>query len=146
MPNGLIFPRNDRGLERKFFDVHAATQSPLAHEALQRIAALYAVEAPIRGQTAEVRLNLRQTQSVPLFTGLKAWLEQTQARVPGKSELAVAIRYALSRWNALTLVCDRLGIVGPVPPLSIAENGKPEVRHSSSPGHPQVPARGVPGR
>jgi transposase len=89
---------------RKFFDVHAATQSPLAHEALQRIAALYAVEAPIRGQTAEVRLNVRQAQSTPLFTGLKAWLEETQARIPGKSELAAAIRYALSRWTALTLV------------------------------------------
>lgn len=89
---------------RKFFDVHAATQSPLAHEALQRIAALYAVETPIRGEPAEVRLRVRQTQSAPLFTGLKAWLEQTQARIPGKSEMAAAIRYALSRWNALTLV------------------------------------------
>ena len=38
---------------RKFFDVHAATQSPLAHEALQRIAALYAIEATIRGQPPE---------------------------------------------------------------------------------------------
>jgi len=89
---------------RKFFDVHAATRSPLAHEALQRIAALYAVEATIRGQPPEARLAARQGQSAPLFTALRQWLEQTQRRIPGKSELAAAIRYSLSRWNALTLV------------------------------------------
>ncbi len=89
---------------RKFFDVHAATRSPLAHEALQRIAGFYAVEASIRGQVAEVRLKVRQAQSAPLFDAMKLWLEQTQTRIPGKSDLAGAIRYALSRWNALTLV------------------------------------------
>ncbi len=54
----------------KFFDVHAATQSPLAHEALQRIAALYAVEAMIRGQPSDLRLRVRQAQSTPLFVEL----------------------------------------------------------------------------
>ena len=34
---------------RKFFDIHTANQSPLAAEALQRIAALYEIEAEIRG-------------------------------------------------------------------------------------------------
>jgi transposase len=89
---------------RKFFDVHAATQSPLAYEALQRIAALYAIEATIRGEPPDVRLRVRQAQSAPLFDELKAWLEKTQSRIPGKSELAGAIRYTLSRWEALTLV------------------------------------------
>ena len=89
---------------RKFFDVHAAIQSPLAHEALQRIAALYGVEATIRGQPPELRLGVRRVQSAPLFTELRQWLEKTQSRIPGKSDLAGVIRYALSRWNALTLV------------------------------------------
>jgi transposase len=89
---------------RKFFDVHAATQSPLAHEALQRIAALYEIEATIRGRPADVRLAVRTAQSAPLFTALRQWLDTTHARVPGKSELAKAIRYTLSRWTALTLV------------------------------------------
>ena len=89
---------------RKFFDVHAATQSPLALEALQRIAALYAIEATIRGQPPDARLAARIAQSAPLFTALRQWLEKTQARIPGKSELAKAIRYTLSRWQALTLV------------------------------------------
>ncbi len=89
---------------RNFFDVHAATQSPLALEALQRIAALYAIEATIRGQPPDARLAARIAQSAPLFTALRQWLEKTQARIPGKSELAKAIRYTLSRWQALTLV------------------------------------------
>jgi transposase len=89
---------------RNFFDVHAATQSPLALEALRRIAALYAIEATIRGQPPDARLAARIAQSAPLFTALRQWLEKTQARIPGKSELAKAIRYTLSRWQALTLV------------------------------------------
>ena len=86
---------------RKFFDVHAATQSPLAYEALQRIAALYAIEATIRGQSADSRVNVRTARSAPLFTDLRAWLEKSQARISGKSDLAGAIRYALTRWTAL---------------------------------------------
>jgi transposase len=89
---------------RKFFDVHAATQSPLAYEVLQRIAALYAIEATIRGKLPDVRLRVRQAQSASLFAALKAWLEKTQSRISGKTELAGAIRYTLSRWDALTLV------------------------------------------
>ena len=91
-------------VRRKFFDVHAATQSPLAHEALQRIAALYAIEATIRRQPPDLRLRVRQAQSAPLFAGLKDWMDQTLARISGKTDLAAAIRYALARWEALTLV------------------------------------------
>ncbi len=89
---------------RKFFDVHASTQSSLALEALQRIAALYAIEATIRGQPPDARLAARTAQSASLFTALRQWLEKTQARIPGESDLAGAIRYTLSRWDALTLV------------------------------------------
>jgi len=89
---------------RPFFDLHASTGSPLALEALQRIAALYAIEATIRGQSPEVRLAVRQAQSAPLFSDLRTWLEATLSQISGKSALAVAIRYMLSRWNALTLV------------------------------------------
>jgi transposase len=89
---------------RKFFDVHASTQSPSALEALQRIAALYAIEATIRGRPPDARLTARTAQSAPLFTALRQWLQNTQGRISGKSDLAAAIRYTLSRWDALTLV------------------------------------------
>jgi transposase len=80
------------------------TQSSLAYKALQRIAALYAIAATIRGPPADVRLAARSAKSAPLFTDLRAWLEKTQAHISGKSDLAGAIRYTLTRWNALPLV------------------------------------------
>src|SRR5437016_12398456 len=52
---------------RKFFDVHEATGSPIAAEALRRIADLYAIEKSIRGRTAEERRIGRNTQSRPLI-------------------------------------------------------------------------------
>jgi len=63
--------------------VHATTRSPLAQEALQRIAALYAIEATIRGQPTEARLTVRRGRSQPVFTDLQAWLEKTLTRIPG---------------------------------------------------------------
>jgi Transposase IS66 family len=48
---------------RKFYEVQQATGSPIATEALRRIAELYAVEAAIRGQTATVRQAMRDTES-----------------------------------------------------------------------------------
>ena len=89
---------------RKFVDVYKSDKSPLANEALQRIAALYAIEATIRRRPAAARLAVRAEQSAPVFADLKGWMEQTLRRVSGKSDLAGAIRYALSRWDALTLV------------------------------------------
>jgi transposase len=73
-------------------------------EALQRIAALYQVEATVRGQPAEVRLATRAAESAPLLDDLKAWLERNLTRISGKSDLAAAIRYTASRWQALTLM------------------------------------------
>jgi transposase len=89
---------------RPFFDLQASHGSPLALEALQRIAALYEIEATIRGKSPEIRLAVRQARSAPLFADLRNWLEQTLTRISGKSDLAGAIRYMLSRWEALTLV------------------------------------------
>ena len=89
---------------RPFFELHASDGSPLALEALQRIAALYAIEDTIRGQPPEVRLRVRQAQSAPLFANMRIWLEQTLPRISGKTQMAGAIRYMLTRWHALTLV------------------------------------------
>jgi transposase len=90
-------------VRRKFFDIHAETKSPQSSEGLQRIAALYAIEAMIRGEPADVRLRIRTERSAPLFAQFRTWLDTTLSRVSGKSEMAKAIRYALARWDALTL-------------------------------------------
>lgn len=89
---------------RKFFDEHKTKQSPLATEALQRIAALYQIEATIRGEAPDVRLAVRRAKSTPLFAEMKDWLEKTSARISGKSDLVGAIHYVLSRWQAMTLL------------------------------------------
>ena len=91
---------------RKFYEVHQATGSPIAAEALRRIAELYAIEAAIRGQTAEARQSVRRTKSLPLVTAMKIWLEAELTAVPPRGGLADAIRYALTRWNALCRFLD----------------------------------------
>jgi transposase len=89
-------------VRRNFYDLHAAGQSPLATEAVRRIAALYEIERDIRGRPPDQRARERQARAGPLLDAMHAWLTATLARVPGRGDLAGAIRYALSRWEALT--------------------------------------------
>ncbi len=86
---------------RKFYDVHQATSSPIAAEALRQIAELYAIEDGIRGCSAEERQQIRNLQSRLLVDALRPWLELELGRVPARGSLAEAIRYALARWPAL---------------------------------------------
>ena len=86
---------------RKFYDVHHAVASAIALEAMQRIATLFAIESHIRGQSPERRLAVRQQHARPLLDQLKDFLDTAIRRISGKSTLAQAIRYALSRWQAL---------------------------------------------
>jgi transposase len=88
---------------RKFYDIHVATKSPLAEQALQRIAELYAIEADIRGRTADERRTIRQERSRPLVEAMQAWLNETLDRISGRSALAQAIRYARNHWSGLVL-------------------------------------------
>jgi len=91
---------------RKLHDIHVAHASPTTTEALARIGALYGIEEQIRGKPAEVRRAVRQQQAGPLLNDLRHWMEKTLASLSTKSETAGAIRYALSRWRALTRYVD----------------------------------------
>jgi transposase len=91
---------------RKFYEVHQATGSPIADEALRRIAELYAIDTTIRGQTAETRQGVRRAKSLPLVEAMKLWLKAELNRVPPRGGLADAIRYALTRWSALCRFLD----------------------------------------
>jgi transposase len=93
-------------VRRKFFDIHAATASPIGLEALNRIGALYGIEQEIRGKPPDDRQAQRQARAGPLLADLKDWLLRTAATLSAKSELALAIRYATSRWPALTRYCN----------------------------------------
>jgi transposase len=87
---------------RKFYGVAEATGSPVAAEALRQIAELHAVEVRVRSQSSAHRLAERRSFSRPIVQALHTWLEAQLLRVAGRSTLAEAIRYALSRWEGLT--------------------------------------------
>ncbi len=89
---------------RYFHDEMLAHGSPIAREAMERMQALFAIEAEIHGQSPEARLAVRQARSAPVMADLHAWLEATLRRISGKSDLAKAIRYTLAQWGALTTV------------------------------------------
>lgn len=93
-------------VRRKFFDLAQASPSPVADEALQRIALLYAIEADIRGRPPDRRRSARQARAGPVLAAFKIWLEATLSKVSTKSALAGAIRYALARWAALVRYVD----------------------------------------
>ena len=67
---------------------------------------LYAIEAEIRGQDAGTRKAARQARSRPLVLDLKLWLEARLTTVAGRSPMAEAIRYTLTRWEGLTRFLD----------------------------------------
>jgi transposase len=91
---------------RKFYDVHQATDSPLALEAMTQIGALYGIEEEIRGQPPDVRQRVRQARAGPLLDALHRWYHTTLTQISKKSDLSSAIRYSLSRWSALTRYRD----------------------------------------
>jgi transposase len=91
---------------RHFYDLEQAHSSPVAREALERIGALYGVEEQIRGQPPDERRRVRQERSKPLLDSLREWFEATLPKLSRKSDTTAAIRYALSRWEALTRFVD----------------------------------------
>jgi hypothetical protein len=92
-------------VRRGFYDLHKSG-SPIATEALRRIAQLYEIEENLRGQSADHRRLARDRDARPLVTTMKLWFEHGLGRIPPSSGLAEAIRYALARWPALCRFLD----------------------------------------
>jgi transposase len=93
-------------VRRPFYELYETHQSAVAKEALERIAALYAIEESIRGRSAEERRAIRTERSKPLLESMKQWMEETLGKLSRKSDTTKAIRYALVRWDALMRFCD----------------------------------------
>jgi transposase len=93
-------------VRRPFYEIAAGGDAPIATEALRRIADLYAIEAEIRGRSADERRNVRQDRTRPLVEALKTWMEVKLAAVSQKGKVAAALRYALSRWVGLSRFLD----------------------------------------
>jgi transposase len=94
---------------RKFYDIHEQQRKlpgTLAHEALQRIATIFAIEADIQGQLPEERMRQRGLRTRPILDELQRWLTATLAQISAKSPMALAIGYAMSNWRALSRFVD----------------------------------------
>ena len=93
-------------VRRKFYDIAQGSPSPVAAEALRRIAVFYEIEGEIRGQSAEARRAVRQARTKPVVEALNAWLLEQLAEVSRKSVIAGAIRYAFGLWDGLIRFLD----------------------------------------
>jgi transposase len=93
-------------VRRKFYDIQLANGSAIAAEAVKRIGALYDIEREVRRNPAALRSEIRQARARPLLHELHHWLNKTLAGLSRKSDTALAIRYALSRWRALSRYID----------------------------------------
>jgi transposase len=97
-----LLKRPDQGIQlaycwtharRKLHEVAQNATAPIAEEGLKQIAALYRIEAEIRGQGPEARLTTRQERSVPKIAIFKTWLHQHRTRVSAKSPIGEALNY-----------------------------------------------------
>ncbi|MGS0756606.1 IS66 family transposase [Roseateles sp. GG27B] len=95
---------------RREFDELVAS-SPVAAEAIRRIAWLYKIEAAARPLSADERLQMRLERSEPLWKELHLWLRLERSRVPDGAGIAKAIDYSLKHWDGL----GRFLIDGDVP-------------------------------
>ncbi|WP_259741454.1 IS66 family transposase [Pseudoduganella namucuonensis] len=146
-------------IRRKFFDVHAASASPVADEALQRIAALYAIEQQGAGLDPPQRLVLRQRLAEPALAEAHAWLLATRRAVAAGSGTAKGVEHALKRWPALeryagsgTLPIDNNRCENAIRPIAIGKklavhrlgtSGPPRRRHPELVRHRQAQRNGL---
>ena len=93
-------------VRRGFHDDYASHQGAIAKEALDRIGVLFDIERVIAGEPPEIRRAVRQRTARSKIDELATWFDAQLQKIPGKSDLAGAIRYARSRWHALTRYLD----------------------------------------
>ena len=93
-------------IRRKFYDLMEAQRSPIATEAVERIAPLYAIEKEIRGRSPAERQKVRNVRARPLLDAMKVWLEASLPKLSRKSDNAAAIHYAFARWDTLMRYLD----------------------------------------
>jgi len=88
-------------LRRKFYDLHISGVSQAATESIVAMTELWKLEDKVRGKNAESRAARRQEESAAIVASLFELWEKELGKVSGKSKTAEAIRYALTRREAL---------------------------------------------
>jgi transposase len=72
------------------YEVYKSNGSPLATEALERIAELFEIETRINGRAPQERMTVRQQEAVPLLRRLESYLNNALGQISRKSTLAKA--------------------------------------------------------
>ena len=95
-------------LRRNFFELHVASKSTLARQALDSIGELYAIEREIREQGLDIAgtTRVRQERAKPLLQALHAWLVAQRANITDNTPTAKAIDYATKRWASMIRYAD----------------------------------------
>ena len=88
-------------LRRKFYDLHISGVSQTATDTIVAMTELWKVEDAVRGKDAGTRARRRQETSSVIVNSLFELWEKELGKVSGKSKTAEAIRYALTRREAL---------------------------------------------
>jgi len=63
---------------------------------------LYDIERCAKDESADKRLQMRQSESAPIADQLHRWLKAQREMVPDGTASAKAMDYSLKRWVALT--------------------------------------------
>jgi transposase len=84
-------------VRRKFFELHANESSKLATQTIEAMVPLWQIEDEIRGKAPEHRSAVRRERSGAIVQDLFALWQRELPRLSGKTKLAEAMRYALSR-------------------------------------------------
>ncbi len=93
-------------IDKRAFTVPFVCGATNIGEALRRIGALYRIERLVSGHPPEQRRAVRHEQSRPIVDDLHTWLNAQRGKVPGRSRIAEAIRYALKLWPGLVRYLD----------------------------------------
>jgi len=88
---------------RKLYDVAKASAAPIAQEGLKQIAALYRIEAEIKGRSAEERLAARIERTKPKLAVFEPWLAYNRTQVSAKSPTGQALKYIAKYWQGLNM-------------------------------------------
>ena len=91
---------------RKFVELHKASSSRIAAEAVRRIGELYRIEREAADMDPDARRDRRREQAVPILESLHDWLRELHPKAMGSSGTAKAIDYCLKRWSALVRYVD----------------------------------------
>lgn len=93
-------------VRRRFYELHLAESSHVATKTIEAMVPLWQIEDEVRGQPPDHRREIRQQRSRQIVQALFALWEKELPRVSGKSKLAEALRYAISRRKVLERFLD----------------------------------------